>query len=143
MKIVDANVLLYAVNAADPKHHRSRQWLDEALNGQAPVGFAWLVLTAFLRLSTNPGLFPRPLTLREACDTMRAWLAQPPSVVVGPTTRHADVLCALLSPLGTAANLVSDAHLAALAIEHDATVTTFDNDFGRFPGVRWEQPATV
>ncbi len=140
MRLVDANVLLYAVNTASAHHDSSRTWLDEAVGGREPVGFAWTVLLAFLRLSTHPSVFARPLTPDEATGIVRAWLAQPAAVIVEPTARHADVLAGLLAEAGTAGNLVNDAHLAALAIEHAATVTTFDADFGRFPGVRWERP---
>jgi toxin-antitoxin system PIN domain toxin len=140
VRLVDANVLIYAVNAASAHHEPSRAWLDEAVGGREPVGFAWTVLLAFLRLSTHPSVFARPLTPDEATGIVRAWLAQPAAVIVEPTARHADVLAGLLAEAGTAGNLVNDAHLAALAIEHAATVTTFDADFGRFPGVRWERP---
>lgn len=141
MKLVDANVLLYAVNEADPHHEVARGWLDEALSGTEAVGFPWIVLLAFVRLSTRAGLFPRPLGTSDAVGVVRAWTAQPPSVVVEPTPRHLDVLAGLLDQVGTAANLVNDAHLAALALEHHATVVTFDADFGRFAGVRWARPA--
>ena len=140
MKLVDANVLLYAVNEADPKHGRSRAWLDGALSGRETVGFAWIAVLAFVRLSTRVGLFPRPLPVDEAMSRVRAWLAQPAAIVVEPTPRHLDVLAGLLADVGTGANLVSDAHLAVLALEHDATVVTFDPDFARFVGVRWESP---
>ena len=122
MRIVDANVLLYAVNETSPHHARARSWLDGALAGREPVGFAWTVLLAFLRLATHPAVFPRPLTVNEATEVVRAWLAQPPAVVVEPTPRHADLLAGLLAEAGTAANLVGDAHLAALALEHDAVL---------------------
>lgn len=140
MKIVDANVLLYAVNEADPKHEPSRSWLDGALSGGDTVGFSWLVLLAFLRLSTRVGLFPHPLTPGEALDRVRAWLAQPSGVIVEPTPRHLDLLAGLLATEGTGGNLVSDAHIAALALEHDSPVVTYDRDFGRFGGVVWERP---
>jgi len=140
VKLVDANVLLYAVNESDPRHATTRAWLDGALNGAAPVGFAWLALLAFLRLSTKPGLFPAPLSAEEALARVRDWLAQPPAVVLEPTGRHLDVLAGLLLPLGTGGNLTSDAHLAALAVEHGATIVTYDPDFARFSGVRWEEP---
>lgn len=141
MRIVDANVLLYAVNASAPRHDRARRWLDGALAGREPVGFAWTVLLAFVRLATHPAVFERPLTPAEATGVVRAWLAQPAVVVVEPTPRHADLLAGLLAEAGTAANLVNDAHLAALALEHDAVVVTFDADFGRFAGLRREAPA--
>lgn len=140
MKLVDANVLLYAVNVADPKHEESRRWLDGALSSGETVGFAWIAVLAFVRLSTRVGLFPNPLPVEEAMGRVRAWLAEPGAVVVEATPRHLDVLAALLAEVGAGGNLVSDAHLAALALEHDATVVTFDSDFGRFRGVRWEAP---
>lgn len=140
MKLPDANVLLYAVNSADPRHAEARGWLDAALAGQETVGFAWIVLLAFLRLATKVGLFPRPLDPEGAVARVRAWTAQPASVIVTPTPRHLDVVAGLLAATGTGGNLVNDAHLAALALEHGATVVTYDSDFGRFSGVRWEPP---
>lgn len=140
MNLVDANVLLYAVNRSDPKHERSREWLDAALSGQEPVGFSWPVLLAFVRIVTRPGLFPQPLTVDEALSRVAAWVRQPPSVIVAPTSRHLEVVTSLLREVGTGANLVSDADLAALALEHHGQVVTFDHDFGRFTGVRWGPP---
>jgi uncharacterized protein len=140
VNVVDANVLLYAVNESDDKHERSRAWLDGALNGQTPVGFAWITLLAFVRLSTKVGLFPSPLAVDEALDRVQDWTAQPPSVVLEPTTRHLAVLAGLLQEVGAGGNLVNDAHLAALAVEHGATIITYDTDFGRFPGVESRPP---
>jgi toxin-antitoxin system PIN domain toxin len=139
LRIVDANVLLYAVNPATPLHERARPWLDEALGGGETVGFAWTVLLAFLRLATSP-IFPTPLTVAEASGVAELWLAQPPAVVVEPTPRHLGIVRGLLEQTGTAANLVNDAHLAALALEHGAEVVSFDHDFQRFPGLRWSSP---
>ncbi len=140
MNLVDANILLYAVNEADRKHQESRQWLDRALTGREPVGFSWGVLLAFIRLSTKVSLFPDPLPVREALLRVREWTEQAPSVIAEPTPRHLELMAGLLADPGTGGNLVSDAHLAALALEHDATVITYDSDFGRFPGVRWQPP---
>ena len=140
MKLVDANVLLYAVNEDDPKHEESRGWLDAALGEREAVGFSWIVVLAFLRLSTKVSLFPQPLPVRVALAQVRAWTDQPPSVVVEPTPRHLSVVGGLLAETGAGGNLVSDAHLAALALEHDATVVTYDTDFSRFTGVRWHPP---
>lgn len=142
MRLVDANVLLYAVNEASPHHEGARSWLDGALGSREPVGFAWTVLLAFVRLATHPVVFARPLSSEDAMAIVRTWLAQPSAVVVEPTSRHADVLAGLLAEAGTAGNLVNDAHLATLAIEHGATIVTFDADFGRFAGVRWQRPGS-
>jgi toxin-antitoxin system PIN domain toxin len=140
VNLVDANVLLYAVNESGPKHTEALAWLDGALNGQEPVGFAWAVVLAFLRLSTKVGLFPEPLPATEALRRVRLWLEQPPSAVVEPTQRHLGLLTGLLEGVGAGGNLVSDAHLGALALEQGATVVSYDNDFGRFKGVRWRSP---
>lgn len=135
MKLVDANVLLYAVNS-DARHHQvSRRWLDEALSGSDTVAFAWVALLAFIRLSTKVGLFPSPLDIDGASNRVEAWLGAAPAVVVEPTVDHARVLRSLLAPIGVGGNLVNDAHLAALAIEHRCDIVTYDRDFGRFAGV--------
>lgn len=141
MNLVDANVLLYAVNASDPRHRVARGWLDAALNAGEPVGFAWVALLAFLRLSTKVGLFPTPLSVQDACARIAAWLAQPSAILVDPTTRHFAVLAGLLGETGSGGNLVNDAHLAALAVEHAATIISFDGDFSRFKGVRASAPS--
>lgn len=140
MLVVDANVLLYAVNEAAADHDRARAWLDGALGGHDTLGFAWTVLLAFVRLSTHPAVFPAPLTPAQAIEVVRTWLGSTIALVVEPSTRHLDVLGALLTEAGAGGNLVSDAHLASLAIEHDATLVSFDRDFGRFAGLRWEIP---
>ncbi len=143
MKLVDANVLLYAVNEDAAHHEQSRTWLDAALGGAASVGFAWTALLAFVRLSTRPGLFPSPLGVDGALERVAVWIAQPSALVLEPTARHLEVLTELLTPVGVGGNLVADAHLAALAVEHRATIVTFDADFGRFRGIKWEQPARL
>ena len=140
MRLVDANVLLYAVNADARHHERARRWLDAALSGGDTVAFAWVALLAFLRLATKEGLFPSPLSVAQAMDQVDAWLAAPPAVVVTPTTDHPVVVRRLLGETGVGGNLVNDAHLAALAIEHRCEVVSFDNDFGRFGGVSWAPP---
>jgi toxin-antitoxin system PIN domain toxin len=140
VNVVDANVLLYAVNSSAPQHVGARAWLDGALNGRSTVGFSWSVLLAFLRLSTRAGLFPAPLPLDGALSRVQAWLGQPTAVVLEPTQRHLAVLTDLLQAVGSGGNLTSDAHLAALAIEHRGTVVSYDGDFGRFPGVLWQTP---
>src|SRR5262245_24022737 len=141
MQVVDANVLIYAINEDAPHHPAARGWLEDALSGQEAVGFAWVVLLAFLRLTTRRTVFPNPLTLQQAMGVLETWLAQPAAILLQPTPRHLGLLHGLLAPLGTAGNLVNDAHLAALAIEHGAEVVSFDVDFGRYAGLRWHVPA--
>src|ERR1043165_5067832 len=113
MKIVDVNLLLYAVNADAPQHAKARAWFEGILSGSEPVGFDWTVLLAFLKLSTRPGIFPKALTPVEAFASMDSWLDQPCAEIVDPAERHLEVVADLLRPLGTAGNLTSDAHLAA------------------------------
>lgn len=141
MKLVDANVLLYAVNRDAGHHEASRRWLEVVLSGDETVGLAWVALLAFVRLSTKLGLFPRPLSVEEAWDRVDGWLAAAPAVELHPHAGHARRIRDLLAPLGTGGNLVNDAHLAALAIEHRATLVSWDHDFGRFTGLRWRTPA--
>ncbi len=140
MLLVDANVLLHAVNERAREHDAARAWLMEAIAGPEAVGFPWTVTLAFLRLSTHPSVFARPLSPEQAGSIAEAWLGAPHAVVVEPTRRHLPLLRGLLAASGTAGNLVSDAHLAALALEHDATIVSFDRDFGRYDGVRWRLP---
>jgi toxin-antitoxin system PIN domain toxin len=140
VQLVDANVLLYAVNRDAPHHAAARGWLDDALAGVRTVGFPWVALLAFLRLSTRSGLFPKPLGVDDAVGVVEAWLSRPAAVVVHPTARHLSVLHGLIQPIGAAGNLVTDAHLAALAVEHGAELVSYDTDFNRFPGLRWRRP---
>jgi toxin-antitoxin system PIN domain toxin len=141
--IVDANVLLHAVNRDAREHEVARAWLAGALVGVDAVAFAWTVILAFIRVSTHPSVLPRPLTPAEAIADLDAWLAAPSAIVVEPTPRHLPLLSGLLARSGTAGNLVSDAHLAVLALENDASIVSFDRDFGRFEGVRWRLPTTT
>jgi toxin-antitoxin system PIN domain toxin len=136
----DANVLLYAIDETSPRHAVAKRWLEAALTGPETVGLAWSVLMAVVRLTTRPAIFERPLSVQEAFELVDGWLRQPPVVTVEPTQRHLAILRGLLEPLGTAGNLVPDAHLAALAIEHGGRVVSADHDFGRFPGLRWLDP---
>ncbi len=140
MRVVDANVLLYAVNSASEHHVASRRWLDGALSGADTVGLAWVPLLAFVRLTTKVGLFPSPLHADDALRQVSDWCSAPAAVMIGPTPRHADILSGLLARVGTGGNLVNDAHLAALAIEHRAGIVSYDSDFGRFDGLRWDTP---
>ena len=140
MKLPDANLLLYALDEESLLHARARAWLEALLSGTEPVGFAWVVMLAFVRLSTRPQLFANPLAPAEAFPVVEGWLAQPCALVLQPTERHLAVLRGLVEPLGTAGNITTDAHLAALAIEHGGEVCSADTDFARFRGLRWTNP---
>jgi toxin-antitoxin system PIN domain toxin len=138
--IVDANVLLYAVDRVSAHHDPARSWLDAALAGTEAVGLAWIALLAFIRIGTNASILPHPMTADEATGQVETWLGAPAAVVAQPTPRHASLLRGLLRDSGTAGNLTTDAHLAALAVEHGADIVSYDRDFARFPGVRHRLP---
>lgn len=140
MKIVDANVLLYAINQDSAQHQAARSWWENALNGDESIGLPWVVLLAFIRLATNRAVFKQPLTPRQAIDRVNAWLACPVVAVVTENDDHWAVLSTFLHRTGTAANLTTDAHLAALALSRDAALVSCDRDFGRFEGLRWISP---
>jgi len=115
-------------------------WLDSRLNGSAPVGLPWPSLLAFVRITTNPRIYPQPLTMDAAWEQVEAWLDCEPAWIPAPTERHRALLGPLLARAAGRADLVADAHLAALAIEHGLTLCSTDGDFARFPGLRWENP---
>jgi toxin-antitoxin system PIN domain toxin len=140
VRLVDANLLLYALDERSARHEPARRWLERQLSSDETFAFAWVVLLAFVRLSTSPRVFEQPLTPARAFEVVERWLAQPCSVILHPGDRHMGLVRELLTPLGTAANLVNDAHLAALAIEHNAELHSCDNDFSRFSGLRWSNP---
>ena len=140
MILVDVNILIYAVNQDAPLHRSAKRWLEATLPGTEAVAFSWNVLIAFLRLTTRPGLFGRPLPLASAFDVIDSWLEQPSASVIQPGPRHLSILRELLLSVGTGGNLTSDAHLAALALEHGAELCTADADFARFPGLKWRNP---
>ena len=140
MKIVDLNILLYAVNSAAAQHERARRWWESAVSDEDSIGLAWVVLLGFLRLSTNPRVFPHPLAPHVAAAKLDAWLARDNVRVVREKDEHWETLKPLLGGSGTAGNLTTDAHLAALALSHDAVLVSSDMDFARFKGLRWENP---
>ena len=141
MILPDVNTLLHAVNRSAKEHTVALRALRAGFDDPAGVAFAWTALLAFLRLSTRRGIFPNPLSVDEALHVIENWLRQPHAQVVHPGEQHAGVLGRLLRSAGIAGNLTTDAHLAALAIEHGATIVSFDRDFARFEGVRWMLPA--
>jgi len=140
MILLDANLLIYAVNEDAPLHRKAKRWLESAMSGPEAVGFSWNVLLAFVRLTTRAGLFQRRLPVETAFDLVDSWLDRPCATIVHPGPRHLLVLRELLLPLGTGGNLTSDAHLAALAIEYGAELCSSDTDFARFEGLKWRNP---
>lgn len=140
MKLPDANVLLYALDDTSARHAGARAWLDASMSGSEEIGFAWVVLLAVLRLTTKPAVFAHPLRPREAFDIVDEWLTQPCALVVHPTVRHSALIRGFLTAAGTAGNLTTDAHLAALSVEYGAAICSYDTDFSRFPGVTLTDP---
>lgn len=142
MKIVDLNILLYAVNSDASHHDRIVEWWEEALNGDEIIGLPWAVVVGFLRISTstNPHILPNPLSPEQAIDQIDAWLALDVVSLVTETGDQWPTLRGLLTDAGVAGNLATDAHLAALAATHGATLASCDGDFARFEQLRWENP---
>lgn len=138
--MVDANVLLYAEDRLSPLHEKARVWWDERLSGETTVCLPWLVLCAFIRIGTNRRAFVRPLALAEAVARVQSWLDQPCARLVQPTERHWSIFQQMLLRGKASANLVTDAHLAALAVEHECELFSTDRDFSRFPRLRWRNP---
>jgi toxin-antitoxin system PIN domain toxin len=138
--LVDANLLLFAYHPRAEQHEACRAWLEATLAGPELVRFAWLTLWAFLRISTSPQVFERPLSAAEAGAAVSSWLAQPTAGILEPGERHWEILRGLMREGQTAGPLVMDAVLAAIALEHGATLHTTDRDFSRFPGLRWTNP---
>ena len=140
MILVDANLLLYAEDSRSPHHNRARSWWDGHLSGTDPVGLCWLVINAFIRIGTNPRVFEHPLLIEQALARIQSWLDQPPSRLIHPTERHWVVFQEMLTAGQASGNLVPDAHLAALALEHGCTLYSSDSDFSRFPRLKWRNP---
>ncbi|MDH3404644.1 MAG: type II toxin-antitoxin system VapC family toxin [Acidobacteriota bacterium] len=143
MILVDANLLLYAHVRNVPQHEAARRWLDGRLNEGPRVGLPWPSLLAFVRIASNPRIFERPLSVGRAWEQVTSWLALEPVWIPAPTDRHRLVLGELLGGAAFGANLVPDAHLAALAIEHGLTFCSTDGGFARFAGLRWSNPLTA
>ena len=140
MILVDANLLIYAHDSASAHHEVARSWLEEALSKPEQVGLAWVVILAFLRIATNRRLRPNAPSIAEAVEIVTGWLERPTVALVHPGERHWEILRRLLEEGQAPGPLVMDAHLAALAIEHGATLATTDKDFTRFPGLRVFNP---
>ncbi len=140
MILVDANLLVYASVSRFEQHDAARSWLDDRLNGVPGVGLPWPSLLAFVRLVSNRRIFERPMSVKDAWRQVEGWLDCPVAWVPGPTEHHREVLADLLPTVGGRSNLVPDAHLAAIAIEHGITLCSTDADFSRFPGLSWTNP---
>jgi uncharacterized protein len=141
--LVDANILLYAEDSLSPRHQQARLWWDDQLSGSGPVCLCWPVLSAFIRIGTNPRVFEQPLSLEQAVARVQSWLDQPCSRVIRPTEQHWTIFKKMLKDGQAVANLVSDAHLAALAIEHGCDLASTDSDFSRFPNLKWINPLSL
>jgi toxin-antitoxin system PIN domain toxin len=140
MKVLDLNLLIYAVNRDSGFHARARSWLEATLSGDEPVGIPWAVILGFLRIATSDRVLPKPLKPDQGLTIVTGWLAQPAVFALSPGDGHWTTLRRLLDEAGTAGNLTTDAHLAALAIENGAELCSTDSDFARFPNLRWMNP---
>jgi toxin-antitoxin system PIN domain toxin len=140
MILIDANLLLYASDTASIRHRLAHRWLETTFSEPEPVGLAWVVILAFLRVGTNPRLRKDALTFAEAADIVAGWLARPTVAVLNPGEGHWQILRDLMKKGQAHGALIMDAHLAALAIEHGAVLATTDRDFARFPGLKYFNP---
>ncbi len=140
MILVDVNLLLYACDASSEHHDAARTWWEQRLSQPPMVRLAWVTVTGFLRISTHPRVFREPMSIAEATDQVGSWLERPMVGLLEPGERHWSILSTLLRGSKAVGNLVPDAHLAALAIEHGATLCSSDRDFRRFEGLSWENP---
>ena len=138
--LVDANILLYAVDETSPFHERARDWMEETLNGSRRVGLPWASLTAFLRIVTNPRALADPLAPAEAWALVDAWLDAPTAWLPTPGRGHRANLGRLIADLDLRANLIPDAVLATLCIEHGLEMVSADTDFARFTELTWHNP---
>jgi hypothetical protein len=140
MIVPDVNLLVYTYNRHAPRHAQARKWWEATLNGSVPVGIPWAVGCGFIRVMTHPAVLDPPLPVERAVGLVRSWLDRPIVQVLDPGPRHLEILARLLAGLGVGGNLTTDAHLAAIAIEHQCEIHSNDTDFGRFPGLRWRNP---
>lgn len=142
MIVPDVSVLVHAYNSDFPKHAVARKWWEHTLTLPRPVGLPWVTILGFIRIMTHRGILENPMFPADAIRRVRSWLSLPGVQILTPGEAHAEILFGLLEHLGTAANLTTDAHLAALAIEYQAELASTDTDFARFPNLRWFNPLT-
>jgi len=140
MIIPDINLLIYAYNEDAPLHVPAKAWWERCLSGTRPVGLAWVALLGFVRLMSSRRVLLEPMTPNEAVGHCRLWMLQPNAQIVSPGPAHIDVLSNLVTGPSISSSLVTDAHLAALAIEHQAELHSNDSDFSRFSGLKWRNP---
>lgn len=140
MILVDTNILIYAEDKLSPFHEEARQWWDAQLSGELPVCLSWSIISAFIRICTNRNIFRKPLTLDQAINRVQSWIDQPCLRLINPTESHWQIFQTLLLGGQANANLVPDAYLAALAVEHGCTLYSTDSDFSRFPRLKWKNP---
>jgi hypothetical protein len=140
--LLDVNLLVYAFDADSPHHPIAGRWLDQQLNGASAVGIPWETITAFLRIVTHPRIYERPVSIASAWQRMQLWLACETAWIPQPGPRHAEILGEFLMLPGIRANLIPEAHLAALSIDHGLTLCSADSGFARFPRLRWMNPLT-
>jgi uncharacterized protein len=138
--VPDVNLLIHAYNSDSARHDKARVWWEALMNGDELVGLAWVVVLGFIRIATHRQILTHPLPPAVACTRARSWLAQPQVSILHPGPRHAEILFGLIEALGSAGNLTTDAHLAALAFERQAELQSTDADFTRFSGLRWTNP---
>jgi uncharacterized protein len=136
----DIYLLLHAYNSHSPVHETARKWWEARMTEDSPVHLPWVVILGFLRLATHRQIAANPLAVSAACDIVESWLTRPQVSVLHPGERHPAILFGFLRSTGVGGNLITDAHLAALAVEHDLQICTTDTDFARFPGLRWQNP---
>ena len=140
MILPDINLLLYVHNRSAEQHEAAGRWLETALPGPEPVALTWTTILGFLRIGTNPKVYPNPMTVAEGIAAINEWLAHPAVALLHMGERHWEILTGLIVRGSVSGPGITDAHLAALAIEHGATLCTTDRDFARFPGLRWQNP---
>ncbi len=143
MILPDVNVLVHAHNIHSPQHQALKAWWRRAIANPRPIGLPWVTMLGFLRITTHRSIFKEPLTATAAIRGIRGWLALPNVQILMPGDQHAEILFDLIAQAGTAGDLTTDAHLAALAIEYRAEIATTDADFARFRGLRWFNPTEV
>ncbi len=140
MIVPDVNLLVHSHDMEFVRHAEARKWWEDRMNGTDSVGLGWVALLGFIRITTNSRILSNPLSVSGACERVKSWLERPQSILIHPGDRHAEILFQLLQDAGSAGNLTTDAHLAALAIEHQAELHSTDADMGRFRGLRWVNP---